>query len=114
MANLRTYLVECYSPGIERAAVADAGERARAASAAVRMPGRVVDYLGALLVADDEVVFHAFRAADEAIVSEVSRRAELRFERIVESIAIDGAEVAQGLSGLLAELAPDSNELAAE
>ena len=113
MHALRTFLVECYAPGIERSAAADAGRRARAAATLLRRPDQPIEYLGALLVAGDEVVFHAFRAADPKLVDHVSRQAGLRFERIVESVAIDGAEIAEGLSGLLAELAADPNELAA-
>jgi hypothetical protein len=113
MAERRTFLVECYSPGIERASAAEAGRRARAAVAVLRRPDRPIEYLGALLVAGDEVVFHAFRATDPKLVDQVSRQAGLLFERIVESVTIDGAEIAEGLSGLLAELTPDSNEMAA-
>lgn len=83
--SARTWLVECYSPGIEREAVVQEGERAREAVVEVRLDGGFVDYLGALFVADDEVVFHAFMAEDPTLVGEASRRAELRFERIVES-----------------------------
>jgi hypothetical protein len=39
-------------------------------------------------MAEDEVVFHAFRAADAAVVRAVSAAAGLEFERVVESIGV--------------------------
>ena len=72
MTPQRTWLVECYSPGIDRAAVASAGARARAAAAALGADDARVEYLGALLVARDEVVFHAFAAPDPGLVHELS------------------------------------------
>ena len=95
--------MECYSPGIERDAVARAGERAREASAGLRADGRAVEYLGAVLVPDDEVVFHAFAAQDGDVVCDVSRQADLRFERIVESVAVLTPGVPDGIHALVAQ-----------
>ena len=101
----RTWLVECYSPGIEEEAVARAGARARAAVDEIGRGEPAIDYLGAFLVAADEVVFHAFAADDEALVEAASRRADLRHERIVESVAVpppgssDGPDMPGALMG---------------
>lgn len=100
--SARTWLVECYTVGIEREAVARAGERAREAAVDLRKDGRVVVYVGAIFVADDEVVFHAFVAEDPALVGEASRRAEIRFERIVESVSVPTAGIPATLHSLLA------------
>lgn len=54
----------------------------------LRAGGRDVDYLGALFVAADEAVFHRFRARHVDLVIEASRRADLKFERVVESIGV--------------------------
>jgi hypothetical protein len=89
----RTFLVECYLPGVAERDVAAASERARRAAAELRASGRDVAYLGALFVAADEAVFHRFRASDAGLVVEASRRADLAFERVVESIGIDGGGV---------------------
>jgi hypothetical protein len=51
-------------PGVERADVEAAGERAGAVAAEMRREGREVEYVNALLVAGDEVVFHVYRAPD--------------------------------------------------
>ena len=66
--------------------------RARAAAVSLVASGERIEYLGAVLVAGDEVVFHAFAAADAVLVERASRSADLRFERIVESVAVDGAD----------------------
>src|SRR5205823_9679543 len=84
----RTYLVECYSPGIERAEVEFAGDRARTASAELREEGRKVEYVGAILVPGDEVVFHVFASESAATVHEASVRASFAYERVVESFPI--------------------------
>ena len=84
----RTYLVECYGPGLERAEVESATERALAAAAALREEGRNVEYVGAILVPGDEVVFHVFAAESAATVIEASVRAAVEYERVVESVAI--------------------------
>lgn len=84
----RTFLVECYTPGIERPAVEAAGRRAAAAAASMRAEGRTIEYLRALFVPGDEAVFHVFAADDADAVREAGVRADLAFERVVESIAV--------------------------
>lgn len=86
----RTFLVECYLPGVAERDVAAASERARRAAEELHSRGRDVAYLGALFVAADEAVFHQFRARNAALVVEASRMADLQFERVVESIGVDG------------------------
>lgn len=83
-----TWLVECFAPGIDDAAVAAAADRVRAVLAEATVHGPELEYLGALLMAEDEVVFHAFRAADVEAVRTVSAAAGLEFERVVESIGV--------------------------
>jgi hypothetical protein len=84
----RTYLVECYSPGIDRGGVESAAGRARASATALRNEGRGVEYTGAILVSEDEVVLHVFAADGPAAVREASVRAQVPFERIVEAVTI--------------------------
>jgi len=88
----RTFLVECYLPGSRAAEVAEAGRRAEAVCVAWTARGTSVAYLGATLVAADEVVFHAFRAADAATVEAASREAALQFERVVESMDVPASQ----------------------
>ena len=92
-------MVECYSPAIDRQAVESSGHRAMAAAAELRSRGRPVDYVGALLVPGDEVVFHIFAATSSAAVRNASLRAGLEFERVLESIPIGIAALAASPSG---------------
>jgi hypothetical protein len=98
----RTWLVECYATGIGAVAVAGDGARIRAAVEVVREEDGRVEYLGALLVAGDEAVFHAFAAEGETEVAAVARRAGLRYARIVESVAVAAPGLADALTRLLA------------
>ncbi len=87
----RTFLVECYLPSLDRGEVSAAAARADAAARALGANGDGLAYLGAMLVAQDEVVFHAFSADDAAIVDAACRQASIPFERIVESEAVPGS-----------------------
>jgi hypothetical protein len=83
----RTFLVECFAPrpADDVRAITD---RIHAATAAATIHGPPVDYLGAVVVADDEVVFHLFTAGAIGAVRELLDRLPLAFERIVESVVI--------------------------
>jgi hypothetical protein len=97
----RTWLVECYGPGIGESSVAAASDRARAAVEVERAGGADIEYLGALVMPTDEAVFHAFAADEPARVAETSSRAGLRYERIVESVAVRAPSLVDALARLL-------------
>lgn len=73
-------VAECLLPGLTAAAAGTLAQRVRAELA--RSPSRRVAYLGALLMAEDEVLLCLF-AGPAAEVRAVSERAGLPFERIV-------------------------------
>jgi hypothetical protein len=77
-----TYLIESYVAGGD---ITDLQDRARAAAEAMSNEGHAVRYLRSVLVRADETCFHLFEAVSEEIVAELARRAELRYERIVEA-----------------------------
>lgn len=83
----KTYVVECYVPGVDDAAVRRAADQA-AAEVRRFTASLAIEYLGALLMAPDEVVLHAFRATDPELVARVSTAAGLRFDRVVESVEV--------------------------
>jgi hypothetical protein len=83
-----TYVVECYLPGVDDAAVHRAADDVAAAVQALGGTETGIEYLGALLMAVDEVVLHAFRATDRALVSAASVGAHLQFERVIESVEV--------------------------
>lgn len=89
---MTTYLVECYLPGVDDATVQRAADQAAAAVRGFREamgnPATELEYLGALLMAVDEVVLHAFHATDLDLVRRVSTAADLAFARIVESVEV--------------------------
>lgn len=86
----RTFLAECYAPAIDEAAVEVAGARIRAALAAADPGRQPVSYTGALLVPEDEVVFHVFVADDAEVVDEACRTAGVDVARVVESVTVAG------------------------
>lgn len=106
-AGSRTWLVECYLPGIRIEGVSLEAGRIRAAAEIEQAEGQPVNYLGALIVEGDEVVFHAFKADVEEPVASVAQRAGLRYARIVESVGVAPPGLADALTGLL-EGAPQS------
>jgi hypothetical protein len=97
----RTWLVECYAPGLVTTTVAGDGDRIRAAVEVVRSDGGSIEYLGALLVERDEAVFHAFRAETEQLIAAATSAAGLRFTRIVESTPIEAPGLGDALRHLL-------------
>ena len=82
------FMAECYAPASGADASAARLDRVGAACADLRAAGAEVVYLGALIVPDEEMAFHLFVAPEAAGVEEASRRAGLRVERIVKSVAI--------------------------
>jgi len=84
----KTYVVECFLPGVDDAAVHRAADDAAAAVRAIGGPEHGIEYLGALVMAVDEVVLHAFRAVDRELVSQASAAAHLQFERVIESVEV--------------------------
>jgi hypothetical protein len=84
----KTYVVECYLPGIDDAAVRRAVDGTAGEVRRLGPKAGAVEYLGALLMAVDEVVLHAFRADGPDLVLQVSVAAGLPFERIVESVEV--------------------------
>ena len=88
MPDSKTWVVECYVPDTDDAAVQRAADQA--AAAAERLGGRDggIEYLGALVMAVDEVVLHTFRASDPDLVRQASTAAELAFDRVIESVEV--------------------------
>lgn len=87
-AGSRTFFAECLaSPAHEASVVRERG-RLRLACMDVRTAGTAIEYLGALLVPEDELILHMFVSAGPEVVRHVSQRAAIRVERIVEAVAI--------------------------
>jgi hypothetical protein len=80
----RTYLVECYWPGITPAICAEAVARAGAAARAMRGEGSEIDLVDGLLVLADEMAFYRFAGRSVTDIEQVCARARIPFERICE------------------------------
>jgi hypothetical protein len=74
------YLAECLWPGVRNVDLTAFDARAREAA------GGQVRHVGSMLMPEDEVVFFVFHGPSAEAVRAVAERAELPFERIVESI----------------------------
>ena len=85
----KSYLVECYWPGVSEQAFTAAAARARSAALELREEGREVEALGSLLLPQDETVFWFF-AGEEEDVRAASEQAGVPFERVLEALRIDG------------------------
>ncbi len=86
-----TYVVECFLPGVDDASVQQAADATAIEVRRLGLADREIEYVGALLMAGDEVVLHTFRARDPELVRRVSAAAGLAFARIVESVAVSAA-----------------------
>ena len=76
--------MEAYFPRENRNQLPDIADRARAAAEAMRLDGVDVDYLYHLFVPEDEICFHVFVGPSAEAIGELSRRAPLQYDRILE------------------------------
>jgi hypothetical protein len=80
------YLVESYLPRTRAAQLASTKERARRSAEAMSDEGVSVRHVRSTFLADDEVCLHLFDAPSAGAVEEVSRRAAIEYDRIVEAV----------------------------
>jgi hypothetical protein len=78
------YLIESYLPTHQVPTRAQTIARVRRAARAVSVQGTSVRYLRSIFIPADETCFHLFEGPSAEAVGEVSRQAELDYERIVE------------------------------
>jgi hypothetical protein len=87
----RSYLVECYWPGVSEDTLVRTARRARKAASELRRQGGDVALLSSILVPADETVFCLFEGC-EADVRAASVQAGVPFERVLESLRIDAVQ----------------------
>jgi hypothetical protein len=80
------FMVELYAPASTEGSSARAAEDA---ARSLRDEGLAVRYLRSIVIPGDETCFHVFEAPSAEAVREVSRRAAIRFERIVPVIEVE-------------------------
>jgi hypothetical protein len=88
-ADLPTFMVERYLPGIAPGALADAVARAGSAAAELTQQGVPVAYLGSTFIPDEESCFCRFEGRDIEAVEEANRRAGVPFWRVVNAVFIE-------------------------
>jgi hypothetical protein len=84
MTGAARYLVESYLPRHELLVRARTVDRVRSAARAVSVQGTPVRHLRSIFIPDDESCFHLFEGPSAEAIEEVSRHAELEYDRIVE------------------------------
>ncbi len=78
-------MAECFWPDVREEAVDRAAARIQQTAAELTDAGAVVQLTGSILVPDDEIVFYLF-SGSAAAVRETCVRAQVPFERVVESV----------------------------
>jgi hypothetical protein len=86
VGDTATYLVECYMPGVTPGNLDELVQRARQAADRSSAGGTVVRYRSLTFVPEDEMSFFLFEGASPRSVTEVIKRAGLRYERVVEVV----------------------------
>ena len=87
VSGLPTFLVEAYAATMTRDELSAAIARAERIAAELRRDGEQVEYLGALFVPGDEVVFHVLAARDIGLVRSLCSRSAVTCERIVRDVS---------------------------
>ncbi len=80
----RSFIAECFWPGVTEAEVEALDARAFAAAAELARGGEPVSFLGSILMREDEVVLCQFEGAAET-VRRAAELAGIPFERILET-----------------------------
>jgi hypothetical protein len=89
--EIKSYLVECYWPGVNEQMLAAAAGRTKQAARGLGRRGRELRFRGSILLPADETVFCLFDG-DEADVRAVGEQAGLPIERVLELLWIDGSQ----------------------
>ncbi len=79
-------MAECFWPGVTEKKVRDAGTRGRRAARNASANSGYPRYLGSILVPTDEIALCFFEARSIEVADDISRRAAIPFERIIETV----------------------------
>jgi hypothetical protein len=84
VARIQSFVAECFWPGVSRIELEALDRRIDDAIAELHRQQRPIRYLGSVLMQEDEVVLCQFEGPAD-VVREAAERAEIPFERIVET-----------------------------
>ena len=79
-----SYVAECFWSGVQEFDLLEVDRRIQASVAELAKQGEPIQYLGSMLIVDDEVVLCLFEGP-LATVRHVTQRAGIAFERILQS-----------------------------
>jgi hypothetical protein len=82
------YLVEVYCANLRADELSGVGGRVRSAAEELTRQGAPVRFIGSISVPGDEMCFLIYEAPSASIAGEVSERALVPFERVVEAVRI--------------------------
>jgi hypothetical protein len=80
------YIVEAYAPTSQTASLGNRDVRLRTAAEEMAAQGTAIRYLNTLFIPEEEICFFVFEASSPEDVAEVSRRAQIDYERIVRAL----------------------------
>jgi hypothetical protein len=83
------YAAKCYWPGVTEAEVQCAADRAAREAATGSGGDSDVAYFGSILFPDDALVLCLFEASSRSAVRELSRRAGIPCERVMDSVWLE-------------------------
>jgi len=86
-ANVPTYLVERYWPGVTSEVLLEALKRGRQVMKEMSVEGTRVRDISCTLIPGEEVVFSVYEGPSAAVVRQLNERAGIPVSRIVEAIA---------------------------
>jgi hypothetical protein len=92
------YAAKCYWPGVTEAEIDQLTARARQAGA--RSTRDEVEYLGALLFGEDDLVLCLFEGCSRAAVHHASERAGIPCERLMSAVWLNPAPTANHPSSI--------------
>lgn len=95
---MRTYLVECYWPGVTIELFLEALDRSRRVREQMNAEGTPIRNIISILIPDEEVVFSVCEGPSAASVRQLTQSALIPVSRIVEAMAIlpEGARPRHG------------------
>lgn len=85
---MQSYLVESYVARTRAGELDPTTRRARAAAEAMRTEGIAVRYVRSTFLRNDEVCLHLFEAPSLEAATELTRRAAIACNRIIEAVEI--------------------------
>ena len=91
-----TFVVETYLPRGRVGERSTLDGRARTAAESLSAEGTPVRHVRSVFIPEDEICLHFFEAAAPEAVIEVSRRARIQYERIVEAVELTSSRPRKG------------------